>query len=193
MERLGAGLIAGLVARGQGDIVAELAFPLPMQVVRLLFGVDEAEWDREVVGTVRAPARADPATGFLGQMGRLADYFWRVVARRRAEPGDDVFSMLLRADDQGDTLTDLELVANAVLFVTAGFETTMGLITQAVLALLDHPDQLALLRADPALVRNAVDEVLRYEPPAISSTRSTPVDIEVDGVVVPAGSHSSCR
>lgn len=188
VERLGAGLIAGLVARGQGAIVAELAFPLPMQVVRLLFGVDEAEWDREVAALFD-PARADPATGFLGQMGRLADYFWRVVARRRAEPGDDVFSMLLRADDQGDTLTDLELVANAVLFVTAGFETTMGLITQAVLALLDHPDQLALLRADPALVRNAVDEVLRYEPPAISSTRSTPVDIEVDGVVVPAGSN----
>ena len=63
--------------------------------------------------------RADPAGGFLGPMGALADYFWRMVARRRGAPGEDVFSMLLRADDQGDTLTDLELVANAVLFVTA--------------------------------------------------------------------------
>jgi cytochrome P450 len=188
VERLGADLVAGLVAAGEGDVVAQLAFPLPMQVVRLLFGVDEEEWDREVAARFD-PTRADPAGGFLGPMGGLADYFWRMVARRRGAPGDDVFSMLLRADDQGDTLTDLELVANAVLFVTAGFETTMGLITQAVLALLDHPDQLELLRADPALVRNAVDEVLRYEPPAISSTRSAPVDIEIDGVVIPAGSN----
>jgi cytochrome P450 len=65
----------------------------------------------------------------------------------------------------------------------------MGLISQAVLALLTHPEQLTQLRADPSLARNAVDEVLRFEPPAISSTRSTPVDIEINGVTVPAGSN----
>jgi cytochrome P450 len=97
--------------------------------------------------------------------------------------------MLMRADDQGDSLSDLELVANAVLFVTAGFETTMGLISQAVLALLTHPDQLVQLRADPSLARNTVDEVLRFEPPAISSTRSTPVDVEINGVTIPSGSN----
>jgi cytochrome P450 len=95
----------------------------------------------------------------------------------------------MRADDQGDTLSDLELVANAVLLVTAGFETTMGLISQSVLALLTHPDQLEELRAHPELVRNTVDEVLRFEPPAVSSTRSTPIDIEIAGVTIPAGSN----
>jgi cytochrome P450 len=188
IERLGAALVADLVAKAEGDIVTQVAFPLPMQVVRLLFGVDIDEWDREVAALFD-PARAAAESGFLTQMERLADYFWRVVAVRRAEPGDDVFSMLMRADDQGDTLSDLELVANAVLFVTAGFETTMGLISQTVLALLMHPDQLAQLRANPALVHNAVDEVLRFEPPAISSTRSTPVDIEIDGVTISAGSN----
>jgi cytochrome P450 len=193
VERLGADLVSGLVATGGGDIVTEVAFPLPMQVVRLLFGVDIDEWDREVAALFD-PARADPAlndaaSGFLVQMGKLADYFWRVVAARRSATGDDVFSMLMRADDQGDTLSDLELVANAVLFVTAGFETTMGLISQAVLALLTHPDQLDELRARPELVRNTVDEVLRFEPPAVSSTRSTPVDIEIGGVTIPAGSN----
>ena len=198
VERLGGELVGALVAGGEGDIVTELAFPLPMQVVRLLFGIDVDEWDREVAALFD-PARVDAAGndsagndsagGFLVQMGLLADYFWKVVDRRRSDPGDDVFSMLMRADDQGDTLSDLELVANAVLFVTAGFETTMGLISQSVLALLTHPDQLAQLRADPALVRNTIDEVLRFEPPAISSTRSTPVDIELDGVVIPAGSN----
>ena len=198
VERLGTDLVGGLVAKGGGDIVTDLAFALPMQVVRLLFGVDVDEWDREVAALFD-PARADPAGadaaiddsagGFLAQMGKLADYFWRVVAERRSASGDDVFSMLMRADDQGDTLSDLELVANAVLFVTAGFETTMGLISQAVLALLTYPDQLDELRAHPELVRNTVDEVLRFEPPAVSSTRSTPVDIEIAGVTIPAGSN----
>ncbi len=188
VERLGHSLVAALVARGGGDIVTEVAFPLPMQVVRLLFGIDADEWDCEVAALFD-PARAEGDGGFLAQMSRLADYFWHVVARRRSDPGDDVFSMLMRAGDQGDTLSDLELVANAVLFVTAGFETTMGLISQAVLALLTHPDQLALLRADSSLTGNTVDEVLRFEPPAISSTRSTVVDIEIDGVTIPAGSN----
>jgi cytochrome P450 len=198
VERLGTDLVGGLVAKGGGDIVTDLAFPLPIQVVRLLFGVDVDEWDREVAARFD-PARSDPAGadaaidesggGFLTQMGKLADYFWRVVAQRRSAPGGDVFSMLMQADDQGDTLSDLELVANAVLFVTAGFETTMGLISQAVLALLTYPDQLDELRAHPELVRNTVDEVLRFEPPAVSSTRSTPVDIEIAGVTIPAGSN----
>ena len=193
VERMGSDAVAALVAKGGGDIVAELAFPLPMQVVRLLFGVDGEEWDNEVVALFD-PARADsgdgePEGGFLGQMSRLTDYFWRVVAQRRRAPGDDVFSMLMRPDEHGDTLNDLELVANAVLFVTAGFETTMGLISQAVLAFLRHPEQLTRLRAHPELVGNAVDEVLRFEPPAISSTRSTSIDIEIEGVTVPAGSN----
>jgi cytochrome P450 len=188
VEQLADELVGALVAGGGGEIVAELAFPLPMQVVRMLFGIDAGEWDREVVALFD-PARADPAGGFLTPMLALVGYFGRVVEERRGAPGDDVFSLLVQPDDDGDTLTDLELVANAVLFVTAGFETTMGLITQAVLALVDHPDQLALLRARPELVANAVDEVLRWEPPAVSSTRSAPVDVEIAGVVVPAGAN----
>src|SRR4051812_24174495 len=128
VEQLAVELVGGLVARGGGDIVAELAFPLPMQVVRMLFGVDADEWDREVAARFD-PARADPAGGFLAPMRALVDYFGPVVEARRGTPGDDVFSLLMQPDDDGDTLTDLELVANAVLFVTAGFETTMGLVT----------------------------------------------------------------
>jgi cytochrome P450 len=188
VERLSAGLVDRFVARGGGDLIAEVALPLPMGVVRMLFGVDEAEWDDEVVA-IYDPARADAGAGLLGSMTVMADYFGRLVERRRAAPGDDVFSMLMRADDQGDRLGDFELVANAVLLVTAGFETTMGLISQAVLALLRHPDQLAVLRADPSLARNAVEEVLRYEPAAVSTTRSTPDDIEIAGVTIPAGAN----
>jgi cytochrome P450 len=188
VERLSAEVVGAFVARGGGDILAEVAFPLPMTVVRLLFGVDEDEWDREVV-LLYDPARADPDAGLLGSMNVLVDYFGRLVERRRADPGTDVFSMLMAVDQQGDRLSDFELVANAVLLVTAGFETTMSLITNAVLTLLQHPDELALARERPELIRNAVEEVLRYEPPAVSSTRSTPIDIEVAGVTIPAGSN----
>jgi cytochrome P450 len=188
IEGLANGLIDGMAARGGGDIVADLAFPLPMEVVRLLFGIDHDEWDAEVVELFH-PNRASADSGFIGQMQRLADYFWRFVPARRKAPGDDMFSAMVRPDSDGDSLSDLELVANAVLLVTAGFETTMGLLSLAVLTLMRHPAQLARLQADPDLATNAVEEVLRFEPAAVSTTRHTSVDLEVAGTKIPAGSN----
>ena len=187
IEARTAELVGAIVAKGGGDIVSELAFPLPIEVVRLLFGVAPDEWDREVVALFD-PRRAAPG-GFLEPMQRLVEYFGRVVPERRASPGDDMFSAMVRPDDDGDSLGDRELIANAILLVTAGFETTMGLITLAVLTLLRHPPQLALLRTRPDLVTNAVDEVLRFEPAALSTTRYTPVELEVAGRRIPAGSN----
>jgi cytochrome P450 len=180
-------LVDALVADGGGDMVADLAFPLPMEVVRLLFGVDRDEWDANVV-ELFDPRRAR-REGFVGLMQQLADYFWRLVPARRAAPGDDLFSTMVRPDDRGDQLSDFELVANAVLLVTAGFETTMALLSLAVLTLLRHPDQLARLRSTPALARNAVEEVLRFEPAALSTTRHTAVELVVAGSTIPADSN----
>jgi cytochrome P450 len=188
IEALANGLLDGMAARSGGDIVADLAFPLPMEVVRLLFGIDHDEWDAEVVELFH-PNRASADSGFIGQMQRLADYFWRFVPARRKAPGDDMFSAMVRPDSDGDSLSDLELVANAVLLVTAGFETTMGLLSLAVLTLMRHPAQLARLQADPDLATNAVEEVLRFEPAAVSTTRHTSVDLEVAGTKIPAGSN----
>jgi cytochrome P450 len=117
-------------------------------------------------------------------MLELADYFATVgIPRRREEPGDDRFTGLVRGD-----LTDDELVANAVLLVTAGFETTECLVANAVLAILTHPDQRAVLLEDPrARSRNAIEEVLRFEPPALSTTRQTTAPVEVAGRTIPAG------
>jgi cytochrome P450 len=180
-------LVDALVADGGGDIVADLAFPLPMEVVRLLFGVGRDEWDENVV-VLFDPRRARHE-GFVELMQQLAGYFRRLVPARRAAPGDDLFSTMVRPDANGDRLTDLELVANAVLLVTAGFETTMALLSLAVLTLLRHPDQLALLRASPELAGNATEEVLRFEPAALSTTRHTPVELVVAGTTVPADSN----
>jgi cytochrome P450 len=180
-------LLDGVAALGSAEIVADYAFPIPMEVVRLLFGVDASEWDKQVVELVR-PGRPAAANA-VEMMDALADYLADVVARRRDAPGTDMFSAMVVPDDKGDRLSDHQLLANAVLLVTAGFETSMGLIALSILTLLRHPDQLAALRADPALIRNAVEEVLRFEPPALSTTRSTLEDVDVRGHVIPAGSN----
>ena len=181
-------LVADLVASGGGDVIPSLAFPLPMEVVRLLFGVSSERWT-ERVSAVFDPRRETAPAGFLGQMESLIVFFVELIPERRNDPGDDVFSSLFTEGDNGERLTDAELVANAVLLVTAGFETTMSLITLAVRTLLMHPEQWELLRADRKFLRQTVDEVLRFEPAALSTTRYTTVDVEVLGITIPAGSN----
>ena len=180
-------LLDDLAARGSVEIVADFAFPIPMEVVRLLFGADASEWDKHVVELVRPGSRA--AANVVEMMDALADYLLDVVARRRDAPGTDMFSAMVVPDDDGDRLSDHQLLANAVLLVTAGFETSMSLIALSILTLLRHPDQQRALRADPALVRNAVEEVLRFEPAALSTTRGALEDVELRGEVIPAGSN----
>jgi len=188
VTRLADRLVSDLVAAGGGDIITALAYPLPMEVVRLLFGVDSDRWGAEVA-EVFDPSAPGGEGGFLDQLHQLTGFFDVLIGERRTALGNDVFSALFAPDDDGETLSDLELKANAVLLVTAGFETTMSLITLAVRTLLLHRDQLQLLRDDHALVHQAVDEVLRFEPAALSTTRHTTVDVEVNGRVIPAGQN----
>jgi cytochrome P450 len=188
VTRLADRLVSDLVAAGGGDLITALAYPLPMEVVRLLFGVDADRWRFEVA-EVFDPSAPGSEGRLLDQMQHLLDFFDVLVGERRTERGVDVFSALFAADDDGETLSDLELKANAVLLVTAGFETTMSLITLAVRTLLLHRDQLGLLRDDHSLVHQAIDEVLRFEPAALSTTRHTTVDVEVNGRVIPAGQN----
>jgi cytochrome P450 len=191
IEALADRLCDQLAVQGGGDVVAEYAFPLPMEVVRILFAVDTDAWAANVTALFD-PATASTDAGPLGPMGALAEWFVGVVEDRRGDLGDDMFSAMLAPDDQGDSLSTAEAVANAVLLVTAGFETTMSLITLAVWSLLTHPDQLAALRADPSLAAGAVEETLRFQPAALSTTRSTPHDLDVAGSTIPAGSNILC-
>jgi unspecific monooxygenase len=180
-------LVDELVANGGGDINDALAFPLPMEVTRLLFGVDAATWDAEVTALFDPGRRA--GEGWVPNMQRLADFLSEFVPRWDGTRSTGLFSALKAPDDDGYVLSDDEQVANCVLLVTAGFETTMSLLTNAVRTLLLHPAQLELLRADPSLVAAAVDEVLRYEPPALWTSRYTTEAIEVAGAVIPGGSN----
>jgi pimeloyl-[acyl-carrier protein] synthase len=179
-------LVADLAAAGGGDANVLLSFPLPMEVTRLLFGVDEATWDAEVTA-IFDPARRS-GDGWVSDMERLSSFLARLLPTwDGADTG--LFAALKAPDEAGDVLSDHEQVANSVLLVTAGFETTMSLISNAIRTLLLHPDQLALLRSDPTLVANAVDEVLRFEPPALWTSRFATDPIEVGGAVIPAGAN----
>lgn len=118
----------------------------------------------------------------------MLGFFTRLLADKREEPGDDLLSDLIAVRDEGDRLSEDELMSLAFLILFAGYENTVQLIGNAVLALLQHPEQLAALRADPAQLPAAVEEFLRYEGPALLAIRRFPVeDVTIGGVTIPAG------
>jgi cytochrome P450 len=167
------------------DVMAVLAFPLPVTVIGELVGVPAA--DRAgFQPLVRAGTAAlDPATDVAAlraataAMDEMRAYFARLVAARRAAPGADLLSGLVAARDAGDALDDDEVVATAILLFAAGFETTTNLIGNGLLALLRHPDQLDRWRRDPTLSRAAVEELLRWDSPVQLNMRTAlePADI----------------
>jgi hypothetical protein len=164
---------------GELELVTELAYPLPVQIICELLGVPASDHQRFAGWSARLAHSLQP--NFGGQDDDLADtaaareefsaYFRELIAARRANPGDDLLTELIRAEDEGSRLTEDELVSTAILLLVAGHETTVGLISNAVLALLRHPGQLAALRADPALAPAAVEETLRYDPPVQLTAR----------------------
>jgi cytochrome P450 PksS len=119
---------------------------------------------------------------------QFAQYIQSLLARRRTEPRDDLLTALLSVEEQGDRLSPTELVSMLFLLLLAGHETTVNLIGNGVWALLQHPEQLERLRANPALIDSAVEEMLRYRGPVETTTqRWAPQDIEFHGQVIPAG------
>ncbi len=117
----------------------------------------------------------------------LRHYLEPVVEERRKHPGDDILSGLIHAEKAGDRLTTEELYANLTLLLITGRETTTNLIGNGLLALLQHPEQLDLLRREPDRIRNAVEEVLRYDSPVQRNSRVGVVNLEVGDVTIPAG------
>ncbi|MEE6266388.1 cytochrome P450 [Streptomyces diastatochromogenes] len=155
---------------GRADLVAALAFPLSMTVICELLGVPDLDrqsfrqWTNEIVASSSPEATAEAVRA-------VNAYLTGLIEQKRAEPRDDLLSALLRTtDEEGDRLSPEEVVGMAFLLLAAGHETTVGLISNTVLALLRHPDQLALLKADFSLIGNAVEETLRYDSPTENST-----------------------
>ncbi|HEX3648005.1 MAG TPA: cytochrome P450 [Pseudonocardiaceae bacterium] len=165
---------AAFADAGTFDVVSHLAYPLPVRVISELLGVPEADhgrfegWSKWLVrGLDPIMAVTDPTElSRIEQAQREFDsYFADLIAVRRTRPGEDLLSRLVLIEEQGDQLSERELVATCTLLLVAGHETTANLIANGVLALLRHPGQLAALRADRGLLAGAVEEILRYDPP----------------------------
>jgi cytochrome P450 len=165
---------------GQIEVVGRLAYPLPVRIISELLGVPPGDHPRFAGWSASLAHSLQPR--FLGSGAGLdaaadrarqefAGYFGELIAARRAHPADDLLSELIRAEDDGQRLSEAELIATCVLLLVAGHETTVSLISNAILALLRHPDQLAALRADPGLAAAAVEETLRYDAPVQFTAR----------------------
>jgi cytochrome P450 len=191
-----AGHIDDLAARAADgeivDLMTGLAFRLPVAVIGRMLGVPAAEQPgfQQMVRDLNAVIEPLAGSSDLSAADVAADtleaYFTDLIRERRARPREDLTSALISARDAGDRLSEDELVATLVQLFTAGFETTTNLIGNGMLALLEHPDQLAALRADPSIMASAVEEMLRYDSPVQASGRVTSAEIVLpDGTIVP--------
>ena len=180
-------------ARGSMDLVADLAYPLPVTVIAELLGVPVEDrsafrrWSDALVGALDPVALTDRRSAVLAARDALHAYLERVVAERRAAPRDDLISRLVEAEEQGDRLSGPELLAMGVLLLVAGHETTVNLIGNGINALLAHPDQLARLRDEPELIEPAVEELLRYDSPVQLTGRVALEELELGGRRVEPG------
>ena len=173
------------------DLVDALAFPLPFAVIAEMLGTPPADHERirQLSGTVVRSLEpvADPAlvAAIAAADAELTAIAADMIAWKRRNPADDLLTALIAAEDDGDALSDDELIAQTLLLYIAGHETTVNLIGGGTLALLRQPGQLALLRDDPALAANAVEELLRYDSPVQASRRITLEPVSISGVTIP--------
>ncbi|MEU4891008.1 cytochrome P450 [Streptomyces sp. NPDC044780] len=176
-----------LAGQGGGDLVSAFSLPLPLMVIGDLLAVPEADrhrfstWVSNML-TPESPRQIKEA------VENIHAFLLDLVATRRGALGDDMLSALIAVRDQGDQLTEDELVSLAFLLLMAGSENTQHLISAGLVTLLQHPEQVAELRADPSLLPEAVEELLRYAPPNQMAIRRFPTEpIEIGGTQIPAG------
>ncbi len=186
-------LLDAVADRDGFDLIADYAAPLPTIVIAEMLGVDPRDQARfkawsDALAHVFNPRRTPEQDTELveSEMG-LAGYLQQIVDARRRTRGTDMVSALVSAEESSDRLTEREIIGICRLLLVAGNVTTTDLIGNAVLALLRHPDELDKLRARPELIRNAVEEMLRYDPPVAQSGRLTLAPLEVGGEAVPGG------
>lgn len=171
------------------DVTAELAVPLPIQLIASLLGLPEGDerrlfrWSEAAIPGATEWSE-DERMGLLGEM---TVELLALAAERRASPRDDVVSMLAAYEEEGESLTDDELGMFLIQLLVAGNETTRNSISGALVALAEHPEQLERLAADPALVATAVEEVLRWTTPVTSFLRTAVADTELSGTPIAAG------
>ncbi len=189
-------LLDGVRDARQMDVIAELAYPLPVTVICEMLGVpvgDHAsikQWSSDIARSLDAIGLpSDLEIAERGREGRrqLGEYFRGLVPARRRQPRADLLSLLIAAEEQGDKLSEGELLATCILLFIAGHETTVNLIGNGLVALLRHPEELERLREDPALIPSGVEELLRYDGPVQRTARIAQADVELGGHMIEKG------
>ncbi|HLG61268.1 MAG TPA: cytochrome P450 [Ktedonosporobacter sp.] len=184
-------LLDAVQDKGQMDIIADLAYPLPAIVTAEMLGVPTADWPQltawsadfaQVLGNFQH--NPDSAARVIRSLEQMVAYFQAAVSEQRQQPRDGLISAFLAAEQDGDRLTEEEVVANTIVTMVGGQETTTNLIGNGMLTLLRHRDQLELLQSDFSLVPSAVEELLRYESPSQHTARLAPYDTELGGKAI---------
>lgn len=185
-------LLDAVATKGEMDLVADFAFHLPTIVISELLGVPAAARDKFRVWANAAVTPALDEASLAESMAHLQEFMaflQQFFADRRANPREDLTSALIQAEEDGDRLSEQELFSMLFLLIVAGHETTVSLIGNAMVALWQHPDQLALLQEKPALMKTAVEELLRYDGPVERTfNRWATEDMDIGGVTLPKGS-----
>ena len=187
------GLVDNIAGRGEADLITDLALPLPVTVISELLGLpieDHAqarEWAEAIAQALDPVVTEEHATRADRAVAGLAAYIGGVVAERRRDPGPDLLSRLIEAEDGAGHLSEAELISTVSLLFGAGHETTRNLIGNGMLALLRNPGELLRLREDPSLIRSAVEELLRYDSPVQLAGRGARADVVIGGERIAAG------
>ncbi len=190
-------LLAPALERGQMDLALEYSNLLPTMVIAEMIGIPVADrarflrWGETIMNLSYAIAGGEEAAKAMQENAVVKEemraYLKEVIPERRKAPKDDLLTRLVEAEVDGERLTEEEILGFFQLLLSAGTETTTNLINNAILCLIENPDQLARLRAEPHLLPSAIEEVLRYRSPGQIIFRSTKRDIELHGQVIPAG------
>ncbi|MET3549621.1 cytochrome P450 PksS [Paenibacillus favisporus] len=183
-------LLDKVASRGRMELISEFAYPLPIIVISEMLGIPGhhqarfREWTHKLAQGALNPGQTNLVQEALQE---FIDYIQSLISEKRVRPGNDVISGLLQAYDEGDKLNENELLSTIWLLITAGHETTVNLIGNGILALLQHPEQMQLLREDPVLLPAAVEELLRYAGPVMITGRVADEDIEIHGTLIRKG------
>ncbi|MEU7091093.1 cytochrome P450 [Kitasatospora aureofaciens] len=196
VQRLAGELVDGLLAAGGGDLIAAVAEPLPVAVIAEMLGVPEGDrhllrpWSADITGMFELNPSEEVARRAVTASTEFSDYLRALIRERRANPGEDLISALIQAQEGSDALSEQEMVSTCVLLLNAGHEATVNTTGNGWWALFRNPGELARLRGDvDGLLPTAVEELMRWDTPLQMFERWVLEDIEVRGVTVPRGAE----
>jgi cytochrome P450 len=192
IREIARGLLKEMEGREEFDLVAELSTPVPIVVIAEMLGVEPErrrqfkQWSDDLTAVTSGAVAGAQRDRITRSMAELSAYLREAIEKRRVAPGTDLITGLVKAEEENQALSADEILAMTLLLLVAGNETTTNLISNAVLALLQNPGEMAKLRARPDLVAGAIEETLRYDSPVQMIFRQTTRKAEVAGTTIPA-------